>query len=89
MSLPVWWPRVSCVYCGARTDEPPPILRRVRWQRSLLACWRHVYLIGLDPCYPHLWTDLWMTRGRERCTVPLMQAANGEAVQTREGTGSR
>lgn len=44
------WHRISCVYCGRRTDEPPPYATDA-WRRSPLACWRHVRMLASDPVY--------------------------------------
>ena len=41
-----YWPRVRCVYCGQRTDEPDPLDGTVFHP---LACWRHRALVALDP----------------------------------------
>lgn len=47
MSLPRWWPRPNCVYCGTRinTDNRRPM------RNHLLACYRHRPLLNLDPAY--------------------------------------
>lgn len=71
MSLPRWWPRSACVYCGRSTRERHPTARNAHGgplPYSPLACWRHVDLLGCDPEYvspPHprlgLWARLWRT----------------------------
>jgi hypothetical protein len=47
VSLPRYWPRTCCVYCGARLHSRSD--RRPR--RHLLACWSHVGLLAFDPVY--------------------------------------
>lgn len=70
-------PRTSCVYCGVRLTSPP-------W----VACEKHRGLLALDHLSPPVDGSV-DDSGPIRVYVPPMQAANGEAVQTREGTGSR
>ncbi len=47
VSLPPWWPRHRCVYCGALTRERDP--ENARRPFSRLACWRHISLLASDP----------------------------------------
>jgi hypothetical protein len=42
--MPLWWPRVCCVYCGERFSP----YRRVA---LVLACERHATLLASDPMY--------------------------------------
>ena len=62
---PYVWHRTSCVYCGARTDEPPPLVI-TGWRRHPLACWRHISLLASDPVYAVPEEDEAVEAARER-----------------------
>lgn len=45
LTLPLWWPRTCCIYCGARITRPRH--GSAPWAR--LTCERHASLVSRDP----------------------------------------